>query len=303
MNTTSLIEGPIPVLPTVFQSDNSILADAVSDMIGFARGAGITAVCLPAFGSEFYKLSGPERTKLLAVAAGCAGEDLCVIAQCNHPHGPVASQAAREAEDMGCGAVSTALPRAFPVAESALVDYATSVMQGTSLPCILQDWNPSGASISVAAIAEIKKRCPNFACVKLEEPGAASKIKAITEATGGTVKVLGGWGGYYLMEQLPAGVHGLMPGLPLIDVFKAIWDLGKAGDHAAALARFLPLMPFIEFSLRSFEQFHHAEKTLAHKRGLIPNRNVRQPTLTLDPNELAYLDFITDALMESFDAP
>jgi 4-hydroxy-tetrahydrodipicolinate synthase len=293
------LEGPIPVLPTCFHDDESIDLGAMDSLIRFAKNTGITAVCLPAFGSEFYKLSANERTLLLQTAIQLAGGELCVVAQCNHAHAPIAAQMAREAEAMGCGAISTALPRAFPVAEQCLVDHAVTVCRATSLPVILQDWNPGGESLSVAAAAKAKSLAANLACLKLEEPGVAAKIRAITEATGGSLRVLGGWGGLYLMEQLPAGVAGLMPGIPLIDVFQAIWHRYHAGDPTAALSLFKHVLPYIEFSLRTFEQFHHAEKTLAAKRGLLPNARVRSPSLQLDEDTRGYLDFLTDSLLEA----
>ena len=135
----SPLQGPIPVIPTSFKSDDSVDLEAMQRMIEFARHSGITAVCLPAFGSEFYKLDASERTALLARAVELSGDQLCIIAQCNHVHGPIAARLAKEAEAMGCNAISTALPRAFPVAEQELVDYAVTVCKATKLPVIVQD--------------------------------------------------------------------------------------------------------------------------------------------------------------------
>lgn len=297
-----MLKGPIPVLPTCFNDDQSVCLDAMERMIAFAKQSGITAVCLPAFGSEFYKLGAGERIALLERAVALSGPDLCVIAQCNHVHGPIAAQLAADAEAMGCGAVSTALPRAFPTGEAALVDFAVTVCRGTRLPVIAQDWNPGGQSISVESALAIKEQCPNLACLKLEEAGAAPKIRRIVEGSQGKLQVLGGWGGLYLMEQLPGGIVGLMPGIPLIDVFKGVWDRYAGGDPAAAARLFNHLLPYIEFSLRTFEQFHHAEKTLASKRGILPNARVRSPSLELDTEARRYLDTITDQVLLAIEA-
>ena len=53
----TVIDGTVPVIPTTFRKDESIDCEAISACVRFAADCGVTAVCLPAYGSEFYKLS------------------------------------------------------------------------------------------------------------------------------------------------------------------------------------------------------------------------------------------------------
>lgn len=289
--------GLIPVLPTVFDAAGSIVPDALSRQIDFAVQCGVRWACLPAFGSEFYKLDAAERDQLIAAAASSARGRLGLVVQCNHGHAPHAASAAARAESQGAAMVSTALPRNLPASEASLVAHAVTVARATRLPVVVQDWNPSGPSLSAPALAEIAAQCPNFAFLKLEEPAIAQKSADLRALVGERVRILVGWGGLYLHEQLAAGVAGVMPGLPLLDVFQVLWRAHAAADHPRVYRLHALLLPYIQFSLRNLEQFHHCEKALAVRRGLLPHAFVREPTVALSPPDHAYLDHLLESLL------
>jgi 4-hydroxy-tetrahydrodipicolinate synthase len=287
--------GPLPVLPTVFDPSGGLVLEAMARQIDFCQLCGVEWVCAPAFGSEFYKLDPGERTALIQeVLKLCKGR-VKVAVQCNHVNAPTAAFLARQAEADGASMISTAIPRGMPASEESLVRFALTVAASTSLPIILQDWNPAGASLSAATLAKIADRCPNLAFIKLEEPSVAERARVLRETTG--VRILTGWGGMYLLEQLPAGIAGVMPGLPLLDVFSAIWKSWHSGDKSRVFRLQALISPYIQFSLRNLEQFLHCEKTLALRRGLLPSAVVRDPTVALSPAELSSLDFIIAEMM------
>ena len=58
------IDGVVPVIPTPFCQDESIDYKALAACVHFAVECGVSAVCLPAYGSEFYKLTESERGKV-----------------------------------------------------------------------------------------------------------------------------------------------------------------------------------------------------------------------------------------------
>ena len=287
--------GPLPVLPAVFDSAGGLVLEAMARQIDFCELCGVEWVCVPAFGSEFYKLDPKERSALIAEVLRLAKGRVKVAVQCNHVHAPTAAALARQAEADGASMISTAIPRGMPASEESLARYAVTVANGTSLPVILQDWNPSGPSLTSGALSKIATQCPNLAFIKLEEPSVAERVRVLRETAG--VRILTGWGGMYLLEQLPAGIAGVMPGLPLLDVFSAIWKSWQAGDKARVFRLQALVFPYIQFSLRNLEQFLHCEKILAVRRGLLPSAIVRDPTVALSPSELSSLDFIITEMM------
>ncbi len=292
------LEGVIPILPTPFDQEEAIVYADIGPLVDFAVESGATAVGVPAFGSEFYKLSGRERKRLIDVATESAQGRLPVIVQCNHTSPQVIADIVKEAEISGAAAINTALPRAFAPSEAAIVEYAQTVCQSTSLPVILQDWNPGGPTIGLDSIKQIHEVCENFSGIKYEESGIGPLIRQIETATEGKIRVFTGWGGMYLLELIPAGVSGAMPGFSLIDVFDHIWQAAVDGNMTKAYGLYSGIAPFVQFSLQNLEMFHHCEKRLLQRRGLLSNGKVRAVTITLNPDQENYLNLLIDRTLE-----
>lgn len=293
------LEGVVPILPTPFAADDTIDVAQIRELVDFARRAGVAAVGTPAFGSEFYKLDGTERTLILETVIDCAAGRLPVIAQCNHTSPRIAARLAAEAEKLGASAINTALPRAFASSPRQLVEYARTVCDASSLPVIVQDWNPGGAAMGAPFAAELHAHCANFRYLKLEEPGIGPVIRAVRETTGGAIGVFVGWGGLHVPELQPAGACGVMPGLGLVDVMARIWQMGRDGREADMMELFAKIMPYLQFSLQTFEQFHHAEKRLLCARGILRSPSVRAVTLDLNDDASRYLDRLITHLRSS----
>lgn len=292
------LTGVLPVLPTPFTEQDEIDCAALQSLVDFAAKCAVKTVVTPAFGSEFYKLDGGERQRVIeTVVARASLHGLRVVAQCNHTTPRLAAKIAADARSLGADAVATALPRAFLVSEHHLFDYARRVCDATDLPVIVQDWNPGGKSVDAGFFVTLHRQCKNFRMAKLEEPGIGTTIRTIAQETAGHVGVLSGWGGSYAIQQHGAGLLGLMPGLALADVFVRIWSHLEAGNGQAALGMFCALSPYLQFSLQTFEQFHHAEKRLLVRRGVLASAAVRPPTVALDEDASAYLDLLTNRLM------
>ena len=62
------IDGIIPIIPTTFDEKDRIDWSAFERLLDFACGIDVCAVCLPAYASEFYKLSDAERREIIAKA-------------------------------------------------------------------------------------------------------------------------------------------------------------------------------------------------------------------------------------------
>ena len=291
------LTGVLPVLPTPFTGEDEVDGEALKRAVDFAATCGVKTVVTPAFGSEFYKLDGAERQYVIETAVARARErGMQVVVQCNHHTPRLAARLAGAAGTSGAAAVATALPRAFAASERQLSDYARRVCEATELPVIVQDWHPGGRPAGPGFFLALHGQCPNFRLAKLEEPGIGETIRTIQRESAGRVGVLSGWGGSYAIELHAAGLCGLMPGLALADVLVAIWrDLGNGGQMQA-LQRFSAISPYLQFSLQTFEQFHHAEKRLLAARGVLPTATVRPVTVELTGDASAYLDLLIAGL-------
>ena len=290
--------GIVPVIPTPFDRLQDVDAAALEPLVGFAVRSGAGAVCLPAYGSEFYKLSEEERFELVRSAVRFANGKVKVMAQSNHPSARLAAELARRNEALGAEIVSFALPRQFPYPEETLLHYAVEVARAVRVPVLVQDFNPGGPGVGAQFARRLKEAAPNFSYLKLEEPSMGPKVRAIREATGGAVGVLEGWGGMYIIELACCGVAGAMPGLAMCDLFVRVFERIQAGDVYGAASIHRSMLPQIGLALQSMEIFHHCEKRLLAARGLLQSTLVRDPSVEPDEQMAAHIDLVNRLVLE-----
>ncbi|MBI4550828.1 MAG: dihydrodipicolinate synthase family protein, partial [Candidatus Latescibacteria bacterium] len=277
------IDGIVPVLPIPFDDDGGIDESSLRRVVEFCVDHRASAVCLPAYGGEFYKLSESERVDVVRTAVDQAAGRVPVIGQVNHASQRVAIALARQMQDAGVAMLSMAVPRVFGLGEDDLLRHFIPVARAIDVPLLLQDFNPGGRTVGADFARRLHEACPNFQYLKLEEPMMGEKVKAIIEATGGRVGVLEGWGGMYMMELIPAGICGVMPGVTAFPILDRAYRLARAGRDGEAYDVFIRILPFIVFQLQHLELFLHLEKRLLHRLGLLETPHVREATLTVDP--------------------
>ncbi len=198
---------------------------AFGGLLEFAVQARVCAVCLPAYASEFYKLVDAERSELVHRAIGILDGRLPVVAQVNHVSSAYVAEKALEFERAGAKAISVAVPRLFGLPERDLLRYFDRILQAITVPLVIQDFNPGGATLSLDFVRSLHNQHEHFRYLKLEEPLLSGKVRSILEATDGAVGVVDGWGGTYMLELIDAGICGVMPGLAVSDLLQS--RLGK----------------------------------------------------------------------------
>ena len=295
------IDGVVPVIPTPFTADGAVDWHALRGLVRFAQGCRVPAACLPAYASEFYKLTPPERQRIVEEALDEARGQIPLIAQVNYPSARQAAEHARFAQQAGACAICIAVPRLFALPEADLLRYFDLALAHIEIPVMIQDFNPSGQTVSTGFVAELHRRHPQFRFLKLEEAMMAAKVEAVIEATGGKVGVLEGWGGMYLLELIPAGICGVMPGLALADLLSRVYALAAQKQPEQAYAIFAEMLPQIVFSLQNLELFHHAEKRLLAARGALPAAHVRDAGMTLRAGDAAHIDFLNGRILALLD--
>ncbi len=299
--TDITLDGIIPILPTPFLADDSIDWQAIQNLVDFAFQGGNCAVCLPAYASEFYKLSEAERREVVARAVTYSDGRIPVIAQVNFPSVNMAIESAKAAMANGASAICCAVPRIMAMGETDIFTYYAALLEAVDLPFLIQDFNPGGPTLSPSFLAKLNSAYPHFRYIKLEEPLMAAKVKAIIQATSGKVGVLEGWGGMYMLELIPAGIAGVMPGLGVSDVLALAFRQVKAGNLAHSFETFKHVCPQIVFSLQSMELFHHAEKRLLQARGILPAAHVRRARIEIDADDSNHIDFLNNEFLLSLD--
>lgn len=295
------IRGIVPIIPTPFRANQEVDWENLRALIEFACDAQACAMCLPAYASEFYKLSEDERRQAIAEAVEQASGRIPVIGQVNVYSAKQAKEAALEAQRAGVNAVSVSVPRLFSLAERDIFRYFDRILSAIDIPLVIQDFNPGGPTVSPEFIANLHRAHPHFRYIKLEEPMMASKVEDILQKTSGEVGVLEGWGGMYMLELIPAGICGVMPSLGAADVLAHVFRLSQQGRHDEAYEVFQFVLPQIVFSLQNLELLHHAEKLLLVARGIINEAVVRDASLELNSHDRQHALFLNRKILEVLD--
>jgi 4-hydroxy-tetrahydrodipicolinate synthase len=298
MKSTKELSGVVPIIPTPFTQNEEVDEAALRRLIDFAISNKVEAACLPAYASEFYKLTDDEKLQVVRIAVEQSAGRIQIVAQSNHPSLKVAIKLAKVNVEAGADIISLAVPRIFSLPENSLKEYLSGFMQSIpDTPVLIQDFNPGGASISVRFIKELMDEHSNFKYLKLEEPLCAPKVEEIIKATKGKVGLMEGWGGLYMLELIPVGIIGVMPGLGVSDILQKVFMLRKNGEDAKAFDLFEKVMPQIFFALQNMELLHYIEKELLIARGVLNNSVVRKATYKPDAATRKYIKELNDRIV------
>jgi dihydrodipicolinate synthase/N-acetylneuraminate lyase len=292
------LRGVLSVLSAPFDESGTLFVEDITRQVEAAVAFGIAGVCLPAYGTEFYKLTDEERVLVVKAAADASSGRIPVFGQANHDAGIHAANLAARLRDAGADHISFALPRRFAIPEPDLLKFAAQVCDAVDVPILVQDFNPGGATVGADFCGALRDQCPNFTYIKLEEPLLGPKLRAIKDVCEGEVGVFEGWGGMYLPELIASGIDGAMPGLGHADAMNAIWQAGIRDDLPAALDIFERLLPHISFSLQNLELYLYVEKQLLRSRGIITHSHIRAVTATPDTETVAHAKILNDRVLE-----
>ena len=295
------LKGSVPIIPIPFDAQENIDEESLRRLVEFAAEKKFSAICLPAYGSEFYKLTEDERIRVVKIAAHQSAGRVPIIAQSNHGSSRVAQELARTHVKNGANKISIALPRQFALSDDDLLRYLVPILNGVDVPSLVQDFSPAGGTIGADFTARLLEKCPKLGYLKMEEPMLAPKLVAITEKTAGRVGVLEGTGGLYLLELIPYGLCGIMPCLAVADVLNVVFKLRAENKNDEAFDLYGKLLPRVLFSFQSFQHFEvylYCEKSLLKARGLISNAICRNAGFTPDPYTVRYVDELNERTLD-----
>jgi len=296
------LHGVVPVITTPFVSETEeVDFDALKQLVDFAVAIGSSGICLNGYMSEFHKLSESERFRIVEVAVQQANGRVAVIAQSYHPFVQSAQEIARRNEALGADLISFTIPRIYTLGTEEVFDYCEAICRAVNVPVLIRDRNPGGPTVGPEFCQRLHETCPNFCYLKLEEPlmfRVGPKISAIQEVTEGEVGVLEGRSGLYVLDLLPYGICGSMPGLGVADVLTHVWHLGKQHRLDEAMDIFQRIVPQLIFGLQDIGLFLHLEKRLLVARGLLKQATDRRITSSISPELLTYGDFLNRRVLK-----
>jgi 4-hydroxy-tetrahydrodipicolinate synthase len=289
------LEGVYSVLPTAFHPNGDLDELSLRKVIDLFIAAGVNGVTALGVTGEVARLEDDERRRVLEVVIDQVKGRIGVVAGTTAEGTRTCIAHSRHARDAGATAVMVSPPRMPKLNSEAVVRHYTALADAVDIEIVVQDYPPiSGFAMEPALLARIAREIPRARTIKLEDPPTPFKTSRILEAAGDTpVRIFGGLGGVFLLEELLAGATGAMTGFAFPEVLVGVVSRFRAGkiDEAADLFyRSVPLMRFefqdgIGMAIR---------KEVLHRRGVLASPATRGPGAALDRTTREALDRVME---------
>jgi 4-hydroxy-tetrahydrodipicolinate synthase len=117
--------------------------------------------------------------------------------------------------------------------------------------------------------------------VKMEDPPSPRKVCELRRLAGDSVRIYGGQGGVFLLEELRAGANGTMTGFAFPEILRDVVRAHQGGDGPGAAEIFYRYLPLIRFEFRD-EIGLAVRKRIYRLRGVIRHDAIRSPGAELD---------------------
>ena len=284
------LEGVISVIPTPFEPDGAVDEKSLRRVVDLYIADGVAGLTALGVTSEVAQLSDRERAVVLETVMDQVKGRVPVVVGASSGEVERCLEYARAAQSAGAAAVMVTPSRPDPA--DVLRLYAT-LAETIDLPIVVQDYPPvSGVAMEPELLARIGREIPAARTIKLEDAPTPFKTARILEhAEGVEIRILGGLGGAYLLEELLAGATGAMTGFAypriLVDVVRE-FHAGRTDRAAEIFYHHVPLMRFefqkdIGIAIR---------KEILRRRGAVAHAGVRAPASELDAPTRAGLDRI-----------
>ena len=287
--------GVFSVLPTPFSSSGDVDPDSLRRVVDLFLADGVNGFTALGVTSEVARLTEAERDLVLDTVLAHVHGRVPVVVGTTAEGLRTCIEYSTRARRAGASAVMISPPRMPKINSDAVARHFADVASAVDLPIIVQDYPPiSGYAMEPALLARIARDVPSARTIKLEDPPTPFKTSRILEQTTGLdVRVFGGLGGVFLLEELLAGAAGAMTGfafpallVEIVTQFRA----GRVDEAADVFYRNVALMRF-EFQ----EGIGMAiRKEVLKRRGAIVHAGIRPPGGQLDQPTREALDRVME---------
>ena len=285
------LEGVYSVLPTPFDANGEVDEASLRRVVDLFVDAGVNGVTALGVTGEVARLDEAERSRVLEVVAEQVGGRVGLVAGTTADGTRTCIKYSAHAKALGATAVMVSPPRMAKLSSDAVVRHFAALAAAVDVEIVVQDYPPiSGYTMEPALLARVAREIPRARTIKLEDPPTPFKTSRILEHAGDLdVRIFGGLGGVFLLEELMAGATGAMTGFAFPEVLVQVVRLFRAGDVDAAAEVFYGAVPLMRFEFQ--EGIGMAiRKEVLHRRGALASPATRPPAAQLDAATRAALE-------------
>ncbi len=289
------LEGVYSVLPTAFHPNGDLDELSLRKVIDLFIRAGVNGVTALGVTGEVARLEDEERRRVLEVVVDQVKGRIGVVAGTTAEGTRTCVAHSRHAREAGATAVMVSPPRMPKLNSEAVVRHYKALSDAVDIEIVVQDYPPiSGFAMEPSLLARIAKEIPRARTIKLEDPPTPFKTSRILEAAGDTpVRIFGGLGGVFLLEELLAGATGAMTGFAFPEILVGIVSRFRAGKVDEAADMFYRAVPLMRFEFQ--EGIGMAiRKEVLHRRGALASPATRAPGAALDRPTREALDRVME---------
>jgi 4-hydroxy-tetrahydrodipicolinate synthase len=291
------LEGVYSVLPTPFHSNGDLDLPSLRRVVDLFVAAGVNGVTALGVTGEVARLEDGERLRVLETVAEQVNGRVGIVAGTTAEGTRTCAAYSREAIRAGATAVMVSPPRMAKLNSDAVVRHYTALAEAVDAEIVVQDYPPiSGFAMEPSLLARIAGEIPRARTIKLEDPPTPFKTSRILRAVADripdgsvAVRIFGGLGGVFLLEELLAGATGAMTGFAFPEILVRVVSLFRAGRIDEAAEVFYRAVPLMRFEFQDGIGMA-IRKEVLHRRGALASPATRPPAAALDQTTREALD-------------
>lgn len=303
---TAQAKGVYVIAATPFADDGTIDYARADRLVEFYLEEGVHGMTVLGIMGEAPKLSDTEQIQFMTHVLDRVADRVPVIVGISNPGIDNLVTLARRSMDAGAAGVMVAGIAGLKTDEQ-VWGYFANVLDrlGPEVPVCLQDYPPTTTVyMAVPTVNRLIDEFANLVMLKHEDcPG----LRKLTQVRKGPedghrrVSILTGNGGLYAPQELARGADGIMTGFAFPGMLVEVYERFAAGDADAAEDLYDLYLPLV----RHEQQLGFGlaiRKEIFRRRGVLSSAATRQPGPTMDADDLAELDRLTDRLKRKLSA-
>ena len=214
----------IRYLPTPFAENGDVDEASLRRVVDLFIDAGVNGVTALGVTGEVARLDEGERARVLEIVVDQVKGRIGIVAGTSADGTRTCIQFSRQAKAAGATAVMVSPPRMPKLNSEAVVRHFSALAEAVDIEIVVQDYPPiSGYAMEPALLARIAREIPRARTIKLEDPPTPFKTSRILDQAGDLeVRIFGGLGGVFLLEELMAGATGAMTGFAFPEILVKI---------------------------------------------------------------------------------
>lgn len=266
------VGGTYPMLFAFFDAAGHLRRDAFERQVAAAIGSGAAGVAVLGLATEVGKLGQTERRQAVEWVIEAVGGRVPVAVTVAEGNVPDMIASARFAEAAGASWLILQPPRP-PASGDDLIRFFGAVADSVTCQVGIQNAPEFlGVGLTPGQLLRLSELHANVTIAKAEctAVGAA----ALVDYVGHRMRILNGRAGLELVDNYRAGVHGMIPGIEVIDLQVAVERAMRAGDEALAEALYARMLPAVAFVMQGVAHLVlYAKLIAAHRLEIAPSRD------------------------------